>query len=269
MSKNANISGFPRRTRHLEDASSPGKLVWQLPLDQPVPGDNRVTESCQALPVVLLNCFRDQEICRGSFGTFVVGLPRSFRVQRLPAGSQRAQPSAARAPSLARRCSVNTLWGRAGVGDRRTNMTSCATEERTLVTKQPTSLLHEPQQVRRLQTLQTSASTRFPFQLRLVATSCAILRHWHLPTAPDVAAAPPRTKSKKQRTGKEGSRHFNRSQLHQSTKKKACAPSSSLLSSPAPLSLSPPPSSPRLPSRSARAPRWHRGEDPASWRDGG
>ena len=114
MRKPQGLENEPEVHRRLEDASSPGKLVWQLPLDQPVPGDNRVTESCQALPVVLLNCFRDQEICRGSFGTFVVGLPRSFRVQRLPAGSQRAQPSAARAPSLARQGMANTLFDTCG-----------------------------------------------------------------------------------------------------------------------------------------------------------
>ena len=54
---------------------------------------------------------------RGQSGDRILsglGLPRSFRVQRLPAGSQRAQPSAARAPLLARRSMANTLFDTCG-----------------------------------------------------------------------------------------------------------------------------------------------------------
>ena len=113
--------------------------VLQLQFDQPVPPNNRVTESCPALLVVLLTCSRDQELCRGSSRTSVVALPQTFPVQRLPVGRQGAQTSAAQVASLARQSLVNTLSVRADVGDRRKDkkMTSRATKRQTFVTRQP------------------------------------------------------------------------------------------------------------------------------------
>ena len=111
------LENEPEVHRRLEDAPSLGKLMCAGVAASSRPACSRWQQGDPNMCGFAGHAFdlsRDQGICRSSSRTSAVGLPRSFRVQRLPAGSQRAQPSAARAPSLARQGMVNTLFDTCG-----------------------------------------------------------------------------------------------------------------------------------------------------------